>query len=221
MLFKKRTHIEFLITGHPRGGNASSALVCQSVNVDVKGEAVGKNGISSWMLAVDDKWSPYGDDTLGRSRRNLSWDWHILVVRDLNTAVPSVMIENKYAEQSFLYRRKHILRKFDYDLAVSGDEITAAVLSIIFWTKIILEQSPALAFRIEDEQYKLKEFVLRTLGMDDRSAEDIHANAQKSYDGTKHTKPILSRHDWHNLSNRIKLEVDWYCNRFQYPHPLA
>src|SRR5689334_22854394 len=74
-LFRTRHHRAIIITGHPRCGTASAHALCQKLGLDVGGEEVGADGISSWMMAVDDRYHPYGDDELGQSRRNLKWDW--------------------------------------------------------------------------------------------------------------------------------------------------
>jgi len=220
---KPRTHIPLLITGHPRCGTTSAGSICRSMNLDVGDEGVGKHGACSWMLAVDDRWSPYGSDRVGRDRRNLKWDWLLLVVRDLRAAVPSVILENRHASRSFAFRRKHILKQLGIDIAESADEFTAALRSILAWTRIITNQSPDFLFRIEDQQAALRRFVVTKLGIV-LSAErdvDIHDNTDKAYQGQIWPKPEISEADWQKVSREVNAEVEWYCRQFGYPNPTG
>ncbi|HKU53767.1 MAG TPA: hypothetical protein VJP60_00260, partial [Rhizomicrobium sp.] len=93
-MFWKKKHVPFLIVGHPRCGTTSASGICLQLGLDVQDEKVGEDGISSWMMAVEDRSNPFGNDQLSRSRHHLSWDQMILVVRDIRTAVPSVILEN-------------------------------------------------------------------------------------------------------------------------------
>jgi hypothetical protein len=193
------------------------------MDLDVGDEGVGKHGACSWMLAVDDRWSPYGADPVGRSRRNLKWDWLTLVVRDLQSAVPSVIVENRHAPRSLAYRRKHIRLQLGIDLADCPDEFHAALRSIVCWVRIIANQSPDFSFRIEDQQAELRRFVAAKLGRE-LSAEkdvDVRDNSEKTYEGQKWPKPEILAADWDRLSGEVKTEVAWYCGRFGYANPVG
>jgi hypothetical protein len=190
------------------------------MNLDIGDEGVGRDGACSWMLAVDDRWSPYGSDPVGRSRRNLKWDWLLLVVRDLATAVPSVMLENRHAPKSLVYRRKHIRKKLGIDIADCPDEFTVALLSITAWVRIIADQSPDLAFRIEDQQRELRAFVAGKMNIAAGAPDtDIRDNADKEYGGVRPERPRVSALEWKGLPVDIKSEVDWYCATFGYANP--
>jgi hypothetical protein len=191
------------------------------MSLDVGDEGVGKHGACSWMLAVDDRWSPYGSDTLGRSRRNLRWDWLLLVVRDLKMAVPSVILENRHATGSFAYRRKHIRRRLGIDIATYPDETARALCSIVSWVRIIAEQAPHLAFRIEDQQPEMRKFVAARLAVaEDQGPAEIHDNSDKPYGGMKREKPEVSADDWKNMPEEMKVQVRWYCSKFGYNSPI-
>jgi hypothetical protein len=216
----RRRHIPFLIVGHPRCGTTSAAVVCREMNVDIGDEYVGSEGISSWMMAVDDRANPYTGNKLGGSRRYLKWDTMILVVRDIREAVPSVMIENKYAPASTEFRARHILKKTGCDIRQAPDEMAMAAQSIVLWTRIILEQNPDLWFRIEDQQQKFRDFVLgrrqnaaTTAG---QSFPDIVANATKSYDNIVHEKPKIAPDAWGKLPSELRQQIAQYCDMFGY-----
>jgi hypothetical protein len=193
------------------------------MNLDIGDEGVGKHGACSWMLAVDDRWSPYGSDPIGRSRRNLKWDWLLLVVRNLQSAVPSVIVENRHAPRSLAYRRKHILAQLGIDIGNCPDEFTMAVRSITCWVRIIADQSPDFSFRIEDQQAELRRFVGSKIEIDSSHQQDldIRDNAEKAYQGQIWSKPEISDVNWQNLSGDAKIEIDWYCSRFGYANPIG
>jgi hypothetical protein len=218
-----RVRVPLLVTGHPRCGTTSASDICKRANLDIGMEAIGKHGIASWMLAVDDV-NPYGFDVVARSRRNLRWDAMVFVVRDLKDAAPSVILENLYEPPSFKFRRRHIQNQFNVDIGQCPDDLTAAVLSIVYWIRIILKQNPALWFRVEDQQSKLRDFALQMFASAPPESQDtasVRSNVDKPYSGEKRDKPILTQNDWNRLSESAKADVAWYGATFGYPSPLG
>jgi len=193
------------------------------MNIEVGSEEVLAHGISSWMMAVDDRNNPFGDGILARSRYNISWDWLILVVRDAKDAVPSVILENQHSPSSYAFRRKHIRRQLNIDLDQAGDPVSAAVLSIVCWIEIILKQNPAFSFRIEDEQQKFIDFLAGTKSIaglaPGRQVSSARVNTGKQYDGIKHDKPLLPDSTWSDLEPAVRERLEWYCERFGYDYP--
>lgn len=222
-MFLFKTHVPFLIVGHPRCGTTSAAEICQQMGRDVGDEFVGKDGISSWMMAVEDKFNPFSANSLGRSRRNLRWDHLIVVTRDINDAVSSVILENKYSPTSYAFRQRWIKRITGLDLSDSCDEMAAAIQSIVAWYKIILDQKPVLKFRIEDQQHLLREFVAPASHQPGHSAEslDVRVNAAKLYGGVRHEKPEIGPADWEALAPDVKRKVIWYGEMFGYKSPFS
>ena len=224
-LFGLRHHRAIVITGHPRCGTTSAASICQRLGREVGDEWVGAHGISSWMMAVDDRHNPYGDDELGHSRRNLTWDWLFLVVRDLATAVPSVMLENRFAPPSYEFRRKHIRKQLGIDLGDAPNEMARAVLSIICWSRIILRQSPDFSFRVEDQQTNFRDFLVekKIVGRElSQHPVSEWENAAKIYgNGVRPAKPMLTPQSWIDLPANLSADVAWYCREFGYADPAA
>jgi hypothetical protein len=222
LMFWKRKRIPFLIVGHPRCGTTSASGICLQLGLDVQDEKVGEDGISSWMMVADDRHNPFGNDELSRSRRYISWGQMILVVRDIKTAVPSVILENLHSTASFDFRRKHILRQQGIDLADYGDNLSRAVVSIVCWTRMVLAQEPKFWFRIEDQQLQLRQY-LATQKTPPQPAsqnfENVMTNAGKEYGGKLHEKPALSDQDWRNLPDKLKQDVIWYSKTFGYDLP--
>ena len=193
------------------------------MGLDVGDEYVGKDGISSWMMAVDDKFNPFSGDQLGRSRRNLRWDHLIMVVRDIKDAVPSVIVENRHAPNSFAFRQKWVKKIIGADLADCGDEITAAIGSIVSWSQIILDQKPVLQFRIEDQQHLFREYVASVASRLNHNIniEDVKVNAAKLYGGVRPKKPAVDPTKWDALAPEVKRKVVWYSETFGYKSPVA
>jgi hypothetical protein len=224
MLFINRLHRPVLITGHPRCGTTSAATMCRKIDLYVGDEWVGPHGISSWMMAVDDRRNPFSLDEFGRSRRHLKWDWLFQVVRDIEASVPSVIIENERAPASYAFRRKHIQKQMGIDLDAAPNPMAKAVQSIVCWTRIIQQQQPHFSFRIEDQQERFRDFLVEHKIADAAAAEipvNENTNAQKIYYGVRYEKYELSHSDWSGLEPRLKDEVVWYCDTFGYKNPLS
>lgn len=222
MLFKKRLQRPIVITGHPRCGTTSAASLCQRLSLDVGDEYVGAHGISSWMMAVDDRHNPYAGDELGRSRRNLAWDWLFLVVRDIKSAVPSVIVENEHAADSYAFRRKHIRKQLGIDLDDAPDALGKAILSLSCWSRIVLAQSPHFVFRIEDQQNEFRDFLVAH-GVAPSAAATLdvneNVNARKPYAGVTYEKPHIAFDVWGRLGSDLKDHVTWYSQQFGYRDP--
>lgn len=220
--FKKKAHCEILITGHPRCGTTSAASICQRLGLEVGDEWLGAYGMSSWMMAVSDRRNPYGDDEFSKSRRNLTWERLVLVVRDIKQAVPSVILENEHAPRSFAFRRKHIARNLGVDIGEIRDPVGRAILSLACWSRIILAQKPDFTFRIEDQQDEFRDF-LSQCRLLSKEASSVclqeHRNERKAYEGVTYEKPKISQDVWTNLEPDAAREVAWYCDEFGYGRP--
>lgn len=222
---KKKYYRPILIVGHPRCGTGYAAELCGQLGLDVGHERAGADGISSWMFAVEANENPYALDEISRSRRKLVWTWLLMPVRDLGTAIASVMRESERAPPSLAFRREHILREIGIDLYAFEDPFEAAIWSISSWARMILPMEPDLVFRIEDEHEKLREFLLQKKLIDrktrQRPLDTKPVNADKAYQGLRHPKPSIGRLDWTRLRDDSRGEIEWYCNAFGYPSPLS
>ena len=217
-----RLRVPLLVTGHPRCGTTSASDICKQAKLDVGIEAIGKHGIASWMMAVEDV-NPYSFDVFAASRRNLRWDAMVFVVRDLRSAAASVILENLYEPPSFKFRRRHLLDQFNVDIGNCQNDLTAAVLSIAYWIRIILGQKPALWFRVEDQQEKLRDFALQMFKLPTPEPDEplnIRSNVEKPYFGVKREKPTITQDDWNQLADPVKADINWYCATFGYASPL-
>lgn len=210
-----------LVIGHPRCGTGFTANLMRQCNLDVGHENDGKDGISSWMLAVDDL-APYALSTSAKQRAALIWDTLILPVRNLETAVPSVMRENRYAPPSYAYRRKHILAQTKVDLDNAESEFECAILSILNWVEMIEAQKPSFVYRIEDQAEKLVEFLCQENYISSANMKSLDLtpfNADKAYKGVRYPKETISVADWATLTDETWSKVLKYCKKYGYQAP--
>lgn len=97
-----------LVTGCGRSGTAYAAVVWRAVGLDVRHEmpvpphgTMGKDGMASWYMAVDDPRPPYGP-----SARGYAFDLVIHQVRDPLRVIPSVaqFILNNAPSRAYIER---------------------------------------------------------------------------------------------------------------------
>lgn len=212
-----------LFVGHPRSGTGFAAELCGQFGLQIGHEDDGKDGISSWMFAVDAEENPWALSPVARTRRALHWDTLIQVVRDPATAIPSIIRENRHAPASYDFRRTHIVAETGTDLDSFESEADRAVASLCLWNRIIRDQSPAFVCRIESDHAALAEF-LSGAGYAVSVPNDLDltpANADKAYKGKRHAKPDLSPDDWSALSERAQSLLAEYCTAYGYSNPAA
>ncbi|NEV65331.1 glycosyltransferase family 25 protein [Thiorhodococcus minor] len=219
---KKKFFRTLLITGHPRCGTGYASALCRQMGLDVGHEKAGRDGISSWMFAVEDKNNPWALDLVSSSRLRLAWKYLIMPVRDLGKAAESVVRENTYAPASYQFRQKHILARLNINLDGLSTDLEKSVCSIVGWARIVLNQTD-FVFRIEDEQEKLREYLIN-LNLIDKEHQCVSlntspVNADKLYKGKHYNKPTISIEDWQALPHTVLTQAAWYCEQFGYFYP--
>ena len=150
---------DLLLIGHPRCGSGYMSKLLGYFGLDVRHERMGKQGISSWMFAVEDERNPFALDPLSVSRKNTHFASVVHFVRDPRTAVPSILRENLNSEKSYAFRRKHILEAFGVDLDEAQSEVERALLSYLYWNKIIERQQVDLRVRVEEAEQATRAFL--------------------------------------------------------------
>ncbi|MCL4676195.1 MAG: glycosyltransferase family 25 protein, partial [Pararhodobacter sp.] len=138
---------DLLVLGHPRGGTGFIAETLRRWGLDIGHETDGRNGLSSWMFAVEDD-APWAMAPVARNRRMLRCRHIIQAVRDPLAAIPSIMREDAHAPASLNYRRKHVLAHAGVDLAQIANPVERAVWSLTTWAEIIGAQNPLVTVRI-------------------------------------------------------------------------
>lgn len=222
---KKKHFRPLLVVGHPRCGTGYAAALCAQLGLEVGHEKLGRDGISSWMFAVDADENPYAADAVARTRRAFAWKHLVMPVRDLRDAVPSVMRDSEHAPPSYAFRREHLLRETGLDLDTLATPFERAVRSVTGWIRLVHAQQPALWFRIEDQAERLRDFLVEK-GVADAARrgqplDTRKVNADKPYQGVRHAKPGVDGAAWRALPADSQAEVAWYCRTFGYPNPCT
>lgn len=212
--------LPILCVGHPRTGTGYVAELCTRAGLDVGHEKGGADGISSWMFAVDADENPWALDQVGKTRRALHWETMIQTVRDPETAIPSIMRENRHAPASYEFRRTHILELTGVNLDDFETEIEQAIASLCLWASIIREQKPDFVFHIEHDAEALIDY-LCSKGFDvSKDKLDIGpVNAEKLYKGVHHEKPRVDRVQWERLGPVSQNLLAEYCDLYGYENP--
>ena len=224
------------VIGHPRCASNYMAHLFAEQQVEIGHERLLRDGISSWMHAVQDLNIPYGDNATCA----VAFDRTVAHVRDPADAVPSIMLENGVGA-SFNFRRLHILRATGTDLAALENAVERAVASLVHWYDIVMAQQPEAIFRVEDGAGPVQAYVARTdlraryrgptppdwtpapgqaAGPDDPDGEgmteDRHNSSHRKF---QHAKPVLTATDWQSLRPEMRERLSLYCDRFAYALP--
>lgn len=214
-------HRLLLVIGHPRCGSGYMSQLLQSAGLAIGHEQVGEHGISSWMFAVDDQQVPFAGDEYAVSRQSFSFQYTIHHVRDPRSAVPSIMRDNQYSVQSFQFRRKHILRAFGIDLEDYASELERAVLSYIYWNKLVEKNHIDLVVRVEDEEDRVMAFLAdkHLTGaagtLEELPTKDVNSN--KLYQGIHYDKPTVTEAQWSGVRTDIMDLLNEQCGKYGYP----
>lgn len=218
------------VIGHPRCASAYMATIFMEQGVEIGHEKLLADGISSWMCAADDLRVPFGD----AASYEIDFAHTVSHVRDPRDALPSILLENGIP-MSFNFRRLHLLRAFDVDLARFGTAIERAVASLVYWYEMIERRQPARFFRVETAGDEIAEFV-RTLGRD-RPISALRSNEASPHGsgrlkGTpeslrvnnslrKFGRPTqaIASELFASLDPYLKDALAGYCDRYVYPYP--
>lgn len=217
---KRMEYKDFLCVGHPRCGTASiSNYFCQ-MGYDVRHENMGNDGVSSWMLAVEDEYYPWGDvkDRFRYYFKNI-----IHIVRNPFDAIPSIILENKYSPEnkSYEFRKKYIeiilgikFPDINFDAVDLKTEIELAIKTFLYWNKICKLLKPTCVCKLEDistiQKFNKNNVVIQT----------VVKNSSKLYQGKKYNKPNITPQSYSEINPILKEELKEFCDEYGYKYIL-
>lgn len=213
---KKIFYKEFLCIGHPRCGTESMAFILKQMGHDVGHENMGLNGVSSWMLAVEDMNYPRGNI---KNKNRYYFKNIIHVIRNPFQAIPSIILENKYSpgNKSYNFRKKHIKRLLNIDLPDVDsnnlsllDEIELAIKTFIYWNKICELCQPLIICKIEDIS------PLQKFNFMKKKIDETKKNSNKKYAGKIYNKPIIKKELYEKINDELKEELNIFCKKYNY-----
>jgi hypothetical protein len=117
--------IPLAVIASPRCGTGYMAHALRQYGLDVGHEVIGLDGISSWLFAVRDTDLPFGGCVYSRNSNYVFPRQIIAVIREAKNAIPSLILENTKNIQSYAFRRRWILRKYDVDIDNFQDDFAS------------------------------------------------------------------------------------------------
>jgi hypothetical protein len=99
-------------------------------------------------------------------------------------------------------------------------EIEKAILSYVYWNKIVEESKVDLVVRVEDEEEALKAFLIKN-GLIGKNTEWTNppkkdVNSNKAYKGVVYEKAPLAEQDWKSVDIRILHLLNEKCRQYGY-----
>ena len=217
---KKLIYKDILCIGHPRSGTSTICDYLNQIGYNIKHENIGPNGVSSWMLAVDDKNYPWGNI---KNINRFYFNKIVHIVRNPFDAIPSIILENKYSPNniSYKFRKKHIknilnidLPNIDINKISLKEDIDIAIKTYIYWNKICELKKPDLVCKIKDTNS------LKPLNYRNKNIVYRRKNKNKLYNKKRYTKPKISLDMYNNIDDELKHELKSFCKKYNYKYLL-
>lgn len=212
----------FLCIGHPRCGTAFLSHLLTEFGYKVGHEVMGESGISSWTLAVITDAYPAWKKDGGLSSisfNNIEYTYIIHLVRNPCDAIPSIILENKYSEISYSFRRKYIKQILNIDLPEYNSgynmmyDTEIAVLTFIYWNKLCEMRKPTHIIQLESAISSLSGFNRRKI--DEKSINTkVNSTESRTFGGAKHKKPTV---DLNGIDCTLKVMLNVFCSKYKYP----
>jgi GR25 family glycosyltransferase involved in LPS biosynthesis len=215
---KRVIHKKFLCIGHSRCGTTSASYYLSQMGYDVQHQHMGKDGTSSWMMAVNDDNYPYSTNL---NKLHYYFDNIIHIVRNPFNAIPSIIIGNKYApfNESYVFKINHIKKQLGIDIPLVNfnetdfiTQIELAILTFIYWNKLCQLNKPNVVCKIEDitplQQFNIK----------NKKIIIEHKNKNKPYAGVIYPKPEITMDMYRSLSKDLKKNLYDFCCQYGYQY---
>ena len=220
---------KFKCIGHPRCGTCTVSKLLLKMGHKVGHESIDKDGISSWMLAVNEKSYPYGSiEMKSNSMIDKYYFANIIhVIRDPFKAIPSIILENKYpkSNNSYNFRKEHIKKCLNINLPyIKGDdkdnftllqEVELAIKTYIYWNKICEMNKPSVVIKIEDLG-KLNIFNKNKIDISQIQKTNYNSSSDKKFNNKLHNKPEIPPEIWNKINPQLKYELNLFCNKYNY-----
>ena len=217
-IIKKKIFKKFLILASPRSGTNSSADFLQQLSYKVGHENMQNDGISSWMCAVNSNDYPFQKPI---NLQQFHFENIIHIVRNPFNIIPSLILENKYSpnNKSYLFRRHFIQKEFNINLPENTlnhnltQDIETAILTYIFWNKIIDKNKPTLTIKLEN----LNSF--NRFSKNNKKIEKlVKKNQNKLYEGKHYDKPNIKIEDYKKIKVSILNLLKQFCLKYNYEY---
>lgn len=221
-LFENWNFVEvklFKIIGHARCGSEFISHTFQQFGFDIPHEMIGEDGICSWLMTVNDFNAPWNTENTSYYTR---YHYIIHYIRNPQNAIPSIILENAKVSEAFYFRRNHILRELDFDIAQYKTPLERAIASFLAWNKIAELQVPDLTLQVEDCIDTLHNFLIAKslIRKTDEEVNQIKIDKQVNNSINKfgEKKPEVSTQDYQKISPELKTGLISFCKNYGYDY---
>lgn len=139
-------HLRVLVTGCGRSGTRYLSFVLRRLGLDVGHERIGRDGVISWALAVDDAAPPWGP-----RGRDLSFDVVLHQVREPVRVMNSTVT---FRDESWRFIARHVP-------CPAGAPLPLRAAAYWYHWNVAAERHASLTYRIEDLPRALPEICRR------------------------------------------------------------
>jgi len=109
---------------------------------------------------------------------------------------------------------------FGVDLDAAGSDVERALLSYLYWNKLIEALAIDLTVRVEDAESSTLQFLKnrQLISVDCKlvAPPPKDVNADKLYRGTLPERPTLTNADWADVPDDLKSDINDSCARYGY-----
>ena len=147
---KKAVSRPLCFIGSPRCGSHFVSAFLQKNGIDVRHEALGKDGIVSWQFSVSSARYPYISDQQAISDFFVHADNWFIYARSPITAIPSLIIENEKAPLSYAFRREKIIEVSGIDLNEYVSPVEKAARAYAHWYLLALDRKHTAILHVEN-----------------------------------------------------------------------
>jgi len=208
LYIKKLHYRRFLFTAPPQSGLPDVAQFLKNNGIITPNESMGKDGVVSWMLAVDDIEYPFG--SIGIDKKDgLIMNYYfkniVHVITNPLYTIPYILLEITKSNKAFNFIKKHT------NIHGKADLETASKI-FLTWHNLIKKKIPSYTIRL-DAVSDVKKFSKKFKLSDDA----INITRKTKYKNMEYSPPNLTTKDFNALSPDTKSKLDKFCVEFNYP----
>lgn len=205
---KRLNFKRFLFVSAPQSGLLNIVSFLKDNNLAISHESMSKDGIASWMLAVDDINYPFG--TVGMGKRDgliMGYYFHniIHIITSPKDTIPYILLEISKSKKAFNFMRKHLH-------IPNKPDLETACNIFLRWNELIKKKMPKYTIRADvpnDIATLSRIFKLNNKRID--------IDRKVVFKRTKYPVPDISLNEYCKLSDNIRLKLDKFCVEHSYP----
>lgn len=218
--FEAKITRSLLAIGSPRCGSAYFSALLNHMGLQINHESIGRDGICSWLFAVQDLNMPTFQTGLDPTLSyRTDFNYKIAYIRNPYAAIPSLLIENCHADQrSYNFRRSHILDRLDVDLNDYQNDLERAAASYVFWNQIVWMAEPERIFKVEDCVLPVHDYLVEKKLIPQKfdTSKIQLSQSMNSTSQRGHTKRKVLLADWDRITPELRASIERIAERYGY-----